>query len=88
MRMYCSYNHNSLDCLHCSIMYTQHSEFYGEGPLRDKNGMCVPHEPNTEQKMLQDVLVILSQAISLIVMVDVHVQALLRKRGTTESTDS
>ena len=67
-------------------------DFYGEGPLRDKNGMCVPHKANKEEMMIQDVLVILSHAVSLVVMVDLHVKAILSKLGTKkkpkESTDS
>ena len=67
-------------------------DFYGEGPLRDKNGMCVPHKDNKEEMMIQDVLVILSHVVSLVVMVDLHVKAILSKLGTKkkpkESTDS
>ena len=73
------------DWLHCS---GQHSDFYGEGPLRDNNGTCVPHEPNTEQKRVHDALVIISHAISIVVMVDIHAKALLSKLGTTKATES
>ena len=31
-------------------------DFYGEGPLRDKNGMCVPHEANEDEVTAQIVM--------------------------------
>ena len=51
--------------------------------------MCVAHEPNTEEKRVQDVLVIISHILSLVVLVDMHVKALLVKKGTVSvnSTD-
>ena len=64
------------------------SDFYGEGPLRDENGMCVPHQPNTKEKRVQDALVIISHVLSLVVMVDLHVKAILAKSGTKKSKDS
>ena len=66
------------------------TDFYGEGPLRDENGMCVAHEPNSEEKRIQNVLVVLSHVVSLVVMVDLHVKAILAKKGTksVDSTDS
>ena len=67
---------------------SKYSDFYGEGPLRDKNGTCVPHEPNTEQKRVQDALVIISHVISLVVMVDLHVKAILSKLGTKKAKES
>ena len=65
-------------------------DFYGEGPLKDENGMCVPHEPNKHEMMVQDALVILSHVVSLILTFDQHIKAFLTKKGTrsAEGTDS
>ena len=67
---------------------TQCVDFYGEGPLRDENGMCVPHMANTEQKRIQDALVIISHVISVVIMIDLHAKAILHKLGTKKSKDS
>ena len=68
------------------------ADFYGEGPLRDENGMCVAHEPNTKEKRIQDVLVIISHVLSVVIMIDLHVKAALAKVGTkktsADTTDS
>ena len=31
-------------------------DFYGEGSLRDENGKCVYHDPNTYEKRIRDIL--------------------------------
>ena len=66
------------------------TDFYGEGPLRDENGICVPHKANTKEKNIQDALVVVSHVLSLMVMIDLHIKALLVKKGTksVDSTDS
>ena len=33
-------------------------DFYGQGPLRDKNGMCVPHEANKDEVISQTAMLI------------------------------
>jgi hypothetical protein len=70
--------------------YSATQDFYGEGPLRDDNGRCVPHQPNRHQMMVQDVLVILSHAVSIILAIDQQIKAFLTKKGTrsAEGTDS
>ena len=45
------------------------SEFYGEGPLRDDDGMCVSHEANTSEKRVQTILTIVSFVVSVLVFV-------------------
>jgi len=41
-----------------------------------------PHEPNTTERRVQDVLVIVSHVVSILVAIDWHVRALLVKKGT------
>ena len=50
--------------------------------------MCVPHEANKKEMMIQDVLVILSHVVSVVVVIDLHVKAILAKLGTKKSKDS
>ena len=50
--------------------------------------MCVPHMANTEQKRIQDALVIISHVISVVIMIDLHAKAILCKLGTKKSKDS
>ena len=49
--------------------------------------MCVPHMANTEQKRIQDALVIISQG-SVVIMIDLHAKAILSILGTKKSKDS
>ena len=87
MYMYCT-----TFILHHVYMYVLHvpTDFYGEGPLRDENGMCVAHTANTKEKRVQDALVVVTHVLSLVVIVDLHVKAFLAKKGTksVNSTDS
>lgn len=53
------------------------TDFYGEGPLRDDNGMCVPHEPNMTERHAQDWLVLVNSVASLLVGIVLQVKALL-----------
>ena len=53
-----------------------------------RDGMCVPHMANTEQKRIQDALVIISHVISVVIMFDLHAKAILSKLGTKKSKDS
>ena len=46
--------------------------------------MCVPHEPNTTERHVQDALVIVSHVVSILVAIDWHVRALLVKKGTVK----
>ena len=63
-------------------------DFYGDGPLRDKNGMCVPHEANEKEMMIQDMLIIFSCAVSVMVMVGIIAMAIvLAKLGTEKSKE-
>lgn len=56
--------------------------FLWGGPLRDENGMCVPHEANTTERRVQDGLVIVSHVVSLLVTTDWHLKACLMAQGT------
>ena len=96
MYMYCTtfILHIHLMCIYMysDYVYVLHvpTDFYGEGPLRDENGMCVAHTANTKEKRVQDALVVVTHVLSLVVMVDLHVKAFLAKKGTksVNSTDS
>jgi hypothetical protein len=46
------------------IIVSATSDFYGEGPLRDKNGMCVPHEANEAAVTAQIVMLSLILIVS------------------------
>ena len=54
--------------------------------------MCVAHEPNTKEKRIQDVLIIISHVLSVVIMIDLHVKAALTKVNTkktsADTTDS
>ena len=84
--------HSSHVYMYSDFVYVLHvpTDFYGEGPLRDENGMCVAHTANTKEKRVQDALVVVTHVLSLVVMVDLHVKAFLAKKGTksVNSTDS
>ena len=50
--------------------------------------MRMGSRPSTKEKRIQDVLVIISHVLSVVIMIDLHVKAALTKVGTKTSADT
>ena len=53
--------------MYCIDIILYLSDFYGKGPLRDDDGMCIPHEPNDKERGILGILVIFCFLGSLLV---------------------
>ena len=69
----------SLDIKFCVCDFVIPIDFYGQGPLRDKNGMCVPHEANNAYVTTQTVLLSLILLFSFL-LIAIKISTLISTR--------